>query len=99
MLLLSLNRPAVLNALNSSLISELATVLECVEVDPGVGAVILTGAGRAFSAGADLIEFERHIPDGPRHAIGDIVRPGQALTRRIESYGKPIITAVNRLAF
>lgn len=69
MLLLSLNRPAVLNALNSSLISELTTVLECVEVDPGVSAVILTGTGRAFSAGAEGFRSGYHKRGTLHHRI------------------------------
>ncbi|RUY33573.1 enoyl-CoA hydratase/isomerase family protein, partial [Mesorhizobium sp. M7A.F.Ca.CA.002.07.1.1] len=56
--ILTLNRPEKLNALNYALIDRLLAVLDDMEVDDGVRAVILTGAGeRAFSAGGDIHEF------------------------------------------
>ena len=51
---LTLNRPAKLNALNSDLLAELREALEGIEADLDIRVVILTGAGRAFSAGFDL---------------------------------------------
>jgi enoyl-CoA hydratase len=62
--------------------------------------VILTGAGeRAFSAGADIHEFSRSVAQGSDTAVRDFVRRGQAMTARMEAFGKPIIAAVNGLAF
>src|ERR1017187_7413727 len=56
--LITLNRPHRLNALNYELIDRLMATLDTVEIEAGIGAVILTGAGeRAFSAGADIHEF------------------------------------------
>ena len=96
---LTLNRPSRLNALGTRLIAELMSVLDGLETDPSVRAVILTGAGRAFSTGADLEEFEEVLMQGVDVAVRDIVRPGQNLTRRIENFSKPVITAVNGLAY
>lgn len=96
---LTLNRPRRLNALGARLIAELLSVLDGLETDPSVRAVILTGSGRAFSTGADLEEVEEALIQGADVAVRDIVRPGQDLTRRIENFSKPVITAVNGLAY
>lgn len=96
--LLTLNRPEKLNALSSAVLDRLAALLDAIEVDPSVRAIVLTGAGeRAFSAGVDLAEFSPAIRDGT--AIRDFVRRGQALTSRLEAFPKPVIAAVNGLAF
>ena len=63
-------------------------------------AVILTGAGdRAFSAGADIHEFSGSVRRGAAAAIRDFVRRGQAMTARLEAFKKPVIAAVNGIAF
>ncbi len=97
--LLTLNRPAKLNALSGELIEALAAALDDLELDPTVRAVVITGAGRAFSAGADIAGFRPHVEAGPAAAVARFVRPGQRLTRRVETYPKPVIAAVNGLAF
>jgi enoyl-CoA hydratase/carnithine racemase len=97
---LTLNRPAKLNALNYALVDGLLACLDEVERDPAIGAVILTGAGdRAFSAGGDITEFSESVRRGPAIAGRDFVRRGQTLTARIEAFPKPVIAAVNGLAF
>jgi enoyl-CoA hydratase/carnithine racemase len=74
--------------------------LDRIEVDATVRAVILTGAGaRAFSAGADIPEFAGSVAKGANAAIRDFVRRGQAMTARLEAFRKPVIAAVNGLAF
>ena len=98
-LVITLQRPDKLNALSSRLIAALMDALAAAEVDDAVAALVITGSGRAFSAGADIAEFKSAIDAGPAHAIRDFVRPGQELTRRIESFRKPIIAAVNGLAY
>jgi enoyl-CoA hydratase/carnithine racemase len=96
--LLTMDRPARLNALDPPLIAALQAALDAIEADPGVRAVILTGAGeRAFSAGADIHAFAPVIERG--EAMRGFVRPGQALTARIEAFPKPVICAVNGLAY
>lgn len=98
--LLTLNRPERLNALSYRLIDALMAMLDRIETDAGVRAIILTGAGdRAFSAGADIHEFAASVGDGRSVALRDFVRRGQAMTSRLEAFPKPIIAAVNGLAF
>jgi enoyl-CoA hydratase len=98
--LITLNRPERLNALNYELIDRLMAALDAIEVDANVRAVILTGAGkRAFSAGADIHEFSETVPRGTGVAVRDFVRRGQAMTARLEGFKKPVIAAINGLAF
>ena len=65
--LLTLNRPEKLNALTGALLDELYGALKEAQEDPGVRALLLTGAGRAFSAGQDLGEFGEQKPDYEAH--------------------------------
>jgi enoyl-CoA hydratase/carnithine racemase len=98
--LLTLNRPKKLNALSYALIDELMGLLDTIETDRAVQAVILTGAGgRAFSAGGDIPEFTRSVYAGADVAIREFVRRGQTMTARLEAFPKPIIAAVNGLAY
>jgi enoyl-CoA hydratase len=97
--LLTLNRPAKLNALSNALIAAIMDELDRIELDPSVRAVVITGAGRAFSAGADIAGFQRHMEAGPSHAVAHFMRPGHQMTRRVESYPKPVIAAVIGVAF
>jgi enoyl-CoA hydratase len=97
--LLTLNRPNKLNALNYELIDRLMELLNAIECDTTIRAVILTGAGdRAFSSGADIAEFALSVRQGQEVALRDFVRRGQRMTARIETFPKPIIVAVNGLA-
>lgn len=97
---LTLNRPEKLNALNYALIDRLLALLDDIEVDDGVRAVILTGAGeRAFSAGGDIHEFSASVALGVDVAMRDFVMRGQRLTARLEAFRKPVIAAVNGIAF
>src|SRR5262249_12782603 len=98
--LITLNRPERLNAVNYGLIDRLMTVLDQIEIDADVRAIILTGAGeRASSAGADIHEFSESVAHGAATAVRDFVRRGQAMTARLEAFEKPVIAAVNGLAF
>ncbi len=97
--LLTLNRSEKLNALNYALIDRLMAHLDAIEADPGLRAVILTGDGRAFSAGGDIPEFAASIRLGPDSALRDFCHRGQAMTARIEAFPKPLIAAVNGLAY
>ncbi|MCB1790873.1 MAG: crotonase/enoyl-CoA hydratase family protein [Gammaproteobacteria bacterium] len=98
--LLTLNRTEKLNALDYALIDRLQQRLDVVEKDDDIRAVILTGAGdRAFSAGADIYEFSASVRHGVDHAVREFVRRGQALTSRLEAFPKPVIVAVNGLAY
>ncbi|MEM9682187.1 MAG: crotonase/enoyl-CoA hydratase family protein [Pseudomonadota bacterium] len=97
--LLTLNRPEKLNALNYELIDRLMHLLDDIEADAAVRAVVLTGAGdRAFSAGADIAGFAASVAAGAETALREFVRRGQRMTARIEAFPKPVIVAVNGLA-
>jgi enoyl-CoA hydratase len=98
--LLTLNRPEKLNALNYATVDRLVSLLDSIENDRDIRAVILTGAGdRAFSAGADITEFSETVRQGPDVAVKAFVRRGQNMTARIEAFPKPVIVAVNGIAF
>ena len=98
--LLTLNRPEKLNALNYELIDRLMEILDLIEIDESIRAIILTGAGeRAFSAGGDIPEFSRSVEAGARTALKDFVRRGQSMTARLEAFPKPVIAAVNGIAY
>jgi enoyl-CoA hydratase/carnithine racemase len=97
---LTIDRPHRLNALDYATIDALLVALDAIERDDAIRAVILTGAGtRAFSAGADIHEFAGSIAAGPAVAVREFSRRGQRLTARIESFPKPVIVAVNGLAY
>jgi enoyl-CoA hydratase/carnithine racemase len=97
--LVTLNRPDKLDALDYALIARLMTVLDAAEEDDRVRAIVLTGAGeRAFSSGADIACFAPSVRRGQAAALRELVRRGQRMTARIESFPKPIIAAVNGLA-
>ena len=98
--LLTLNRPAQLNALSYALIDRIMALLDSIEDDPHIRAVVLTGAGeRAFSAGADIKEFSESVKLGPDAAVKAFVRRGQSMTARMEAFPKPIIAAVGGIAY
>ena len=97
---LTLNRPEKLNALDYATNARLLDLLDGIERDDGVRAIVITGAGeRAFSAGADIHEFSASIKAGVDVAVKDFVRRGQEMTARLESFSKPVIAAVNGIAF
>jgi enoyl-CoA hydratase len=91
---ITIDRPDKLNALNDATIAELGMAISQVRADPGVGGVIITGAGRAFVAGADISELAEQKP---YEARARSLR-GQAVYRSIESAPKPFIAAVNGFA-
>jgi hypothetical protein len=84
--LLTLNRPDKLNSLNYELIDRLMVLLDAIERDRTVRVVILTGAGRAFSSGADIAGFAPSVRQGQEVALRDFVRRGQQMTVRIETF-------------
>ncbi|MEQ8699247.1 MAG: crotonase/enoyl-CoA hydratase family protein [Bauldia litoralis] len=97
---LTLNRPERLNALDYATNDRLLALLDRIEGDPRIRAVILTGAGdRAFSAGGDIHEFTESIRRGAEEAVREFCRRGQAMTARLESFPRPVIAAVNGIAY
>ncbi|MDV6227254.1 crotonase/enoyl-CoA hydratase family protein [Nitratireductor aquimarinus] len=98
--LLTLNRPSKLNALNYATNDRLLSLLDEIEADEAIGAVVVTGAGdRAFSAGGDIHEFAESIRKGSEEAVRAFCRRGQQMTARFEAFPKPVIAAVNGIAF
>ena len=99
--LITLDRPQALNSFTRQMHQDLWAALDKAEADPAVRAIVLTGAGRGFCAGADLAEFD--FEPGP-----DLVRradPGPVIdqafnptARRIQNLRMPIIAAVNGVA-
>jgi enoyl-CoA hydratase len=89
----TLNRPDALNAANEELHRELARVWPDLAADPDVGAVVLTGAGRAFSGGGDLNLLDRMANDIDLRAR--IMAEGAEIVRGMSSVRVPIVAAVN----
>ncbi|UMB71963.1 enoyl-CoA hydratase/isomerase family protein [Mycobacterium paraterrae] len=89
---LTLNRPDALNAFNEALYEATAAALREAADDPGVAVVLLTGAGRAFSAGNDLKEMQARITDPA------MANQGSQFTEMIDAltrFPKPLVCAVN----
>jgi crotonobetainyl-CoA hydratase len=92
-LVITLNRPHALNAVDSAVSLGVARALERLDGDPDLGAGVLTGAGRAFCAGADLKALAAGVsvdsPEHPHLGFGGLVR---------REGGKPLVAAVNGAA-
>ena len=86
--LIRLNRPQALNALSSPLIADLGAALKAFEKDPNIGAIVLTGSGKAFAAGADIKEMQdKSFADV---YLEDFISNWEGLTK----LRKPVIAAV-----
>lgn len=95
-LLLTINRPEKLNALNKATIAELSQAFEAADQDSSIRVIVLTGAGnKSFVAGADISEFADFNVEQGRALAAD----GQAsLFDKVEQLGTPVIAAVNGFA-
>jgi enoyl-CoA hydratase len=94
-LLLTLNRPEKLNALSTEVLTTLSQILQEAKTNPKVKAIMLTGAGKAFCAGADINRLaECNAQTGYEFACY-----GQEVFRQLETLGKPSLAAVNGFAF
>lgn len=91
---LTLNRPDALNAFNEALYDELTEALRAAAADDAVAVVLLTGAGRAFSAGTDLAEMAERVSN-PDFVPGEHGFTG--LVDALEEFDKPLILAINGL--
>lgn len=91
---LTLNRPEALNAFNEALYDATTVALHAADDDPDVAVVLLTGEGRAFSAGNDLVEMRARIAD-PDFVVGEYGFPG--MIDALSNLRKPLILAVNGL--
>lgn len=92
--LLTINKPASLNALDTAVLGELAAVVENLRTNESVKVLVLTGEGRAFVAGADISEM---VSKNPIDGLG-FGRLGASVFRAIEQLPFPVIAAVNGFA-
>jgi len=97
-LTLTLNRPEALNALNPETTRALRTGVEAAGRDPEVGAIVITGAGRAFCAGADLKDVVARAAVGDRDLGTDLRANYTPMIRAIRACPKPVIAALNGTA-
>ncbi|HEX5143026.1 MAG TPA: enoyl-CoA hydratase-related protein [Mycobacterium sp.] len=93
---LTLNRPEALNAFDEKLYHATAEALRAAAEDPDVTVVLLTGAGRAFSAGTDLTEMQTFLTD-PEQIEGEYGSGFRSLVAALTAFPKPLICAVNGL--
>jgi enoyl-CoA hydratase/carnithine racemase len=91
---ITLDRPEALNAFNEALYDATTAALLAADEDPDVAVVLLTGAGRAFSAGNDLVEMQARVTD-PDFTSGEYGFAGMIET--LTALRKPLILAVNGL--
>ena len=94
-----MSRPDVLNAMNEELLTELGSLLEEIRVDDEVKAVVIKGAGRAFSVGADLRVIAKLAETSDEDATRSFIRLGQNVFGKIEDFDKPVIAALNGFVF
>jgi enoyl-CoA hydratase len=93
---ITVNRPDKLNALNDAVMADLDTAFARAQADAGCGVVVLTGSGeKAFVAGADIGELAKQTVRGGKEKS----LRGQAVLRRIERLGKPVVAMINGYAF
>lgn len=92
--ILKLNRPDKLNALNHELFTELDNVITKIEIDKSIKAIVITGEGKAFAAGADIVELNKCNKETGRH----FSEFGSKVMLRIENMHIPVIAAVNGFA-
>ncbi len=95
---ITLNRPDKMNAITPTMLGELNQALDAAAADDGVSVVILTGSGRAFSAGLDLVALgELKLDAG--NVGGGLDGPARQAIKTIESMPKPVIAKVNGFCF
>jgi enoyl-CoA hydratase len=91
---ITIHRPDKLNALNNATFEDLDHAIQALDASPEVGGIIVTGAGRAFVAGADISELAALDALGARM----LSKRGQEVFARFEACHKPVIAAVNGFA-
>lgn len=95
-LLITINRPEKYNATNNKLHNELAYVWKDVDADPETKVAVITGAGKAFSAGGDLSMIDSQIKDFKQ--ISKIMKEAADIVYNIIDCDKPVISAINGVA-
>lgn len=95
---ITLNRPDRLNAFAGDMRDRLAVALEEFAADPAVRVVVITGAGRAFGAGADVEAMAELLRGGDAERFRELVRAGMRVVRAVATAPKPVVAAVNGVA-
>ena len=95
---LTLNRPEKLNAFAGEMRRELAEALDDLEGDPSVRAIVITGAGRGFCAGADVGYMAELLERRDVAAMTALVEAGRRVVSTIRASAKPVIGAINGVA-
>ncbi len=95
---ITLSRPDKLNAINEAMHAALAAAFDRIEADPTIRALLLTGAGRAFSAGQDLGDRVMGEGDAPPDLGATLDRLYNPLIRRLRALDRPVVCAVNGVA-
>lgn len=93
-----INRPEDLNALNQTVMHQLEQRFEEAAADPAIETIILTGAGKAFVAGADIKFFLDHMKRGTLEEIQAFTEFGQTVFKKIDACPKRVVALVNGLA-
>ena len=92
--LITLNRPDKLNALNNQLFTELDQAITAIELDRDIRAVLITGEGKAFAAGADIKELHESDERSGKH----FSEHGSNVMARLEAMNIPVVAAINGFA-
>ncbi len=95
---ITLNRPDALNALTPAMLKTLCEQFTALGNDDSIKVVVLTGAGKAFTAGVDLKSLNKITPVNGKIS-DEIDQPGQQLTQIIDNLPKPVIAKVNGFCF
>ncbi len=92
----TLNQPDALNAMSPKMATEARLALDALEQDPEVRVIVITGAGRAFSSGADLRDPDRPMtPEGRPDVLNPLREAYNPLVAKIRRTPKPVVAAVN----
>ena len=92
--IVKINRPKALNALNNDTLSDLDKIFDCIQDDDSVRGVIITGEGKGFVAGADIVQMQGYKSlEGRKYADS-----AQKILNKIENLEKPVIAAINGYA-
>lgn len=92
--IITMNRPKALNALNNQTLGELNTIIDSISADEEILGVIITGEGKGFVAGADIVQMQPYKAEEGRN----YAEYAQGTFNKIEALGKPVIAAVNGYA-